>query len=239
MRGITACVCAIAAVAGLDAAQLVFRAGVDLATPCGHDYRPDGRARHRPHAGRLRGDRGRRNPAPGTLRPGGGEEAIAAAAPRADGRRQRQHGARHEARAGRRDQVPEHAARVRGHHARGLRHAGADHAVPAARLSRGWSSGFASARPTAGPRSTTPSASIWTAPTRQDGRKVLVMYTDGGDSRSSLSLTETVTLLKASQRHRLRDRTGREYRRRTPGIAADGCGSSPKRPAARPSFRAA
>jgi Ca-activated chloride channel homolog len=32
----------------------------------------------------------------------------------------------------------------------------------------------------------------------QDGRKVLVMYTDGGDSRSSLSLSETLTLLKAS-----------------------------------------
>jgi VWFA-related protein len=32
----------------------------------------------------------------------------------------------------------------------------------------------------------------------QDGRKVMVMYTDGGDSRSSLSLSETLTLLKAS-----------------------------------------
>lgn len=33
----------------------------------------------------------------------------------------------------------------------------------------------------------------------QDGRKVMVMYTDGGDTRSALSLTETMTLLKASQ----------------------------------------
>jgi len=33
----------------------------------------------------------------------------------------------------------------------------------------------------------------------QDGRKILVMYTDGGDTRSALSLAETVTLLKASQ----------------------------------------
>jgi Ca-activated chloride channel family protein len=33
----------------------------------------------------------------------------------------------------------------------------------------------------------------------QDGRKVLVMYTDGGDTRSALSLQETLTLLKASQ----------------------------------------
>ena len=32
----------------------------------------------------------------------------------------------------------------------------------------------------------------------QEGRKVLVMYTDGGDTRSALSLSETLTLLKAS-----------------------------------------
>jgi VWFA-related protein len=32
----------------------------------------------------------------------------------------------------------------------------------------------------------------------QNGRKVLVMYTDGGDSRSSLTFAETMTLLKAS-----------------------------------------
>jgi len=31
-----------------------------------------------------------------------------------------------------------------------------------------------------------------------DGRKVMVMYTDGADSRSTLSLSETMTLLKAS-----------------------------------------
>ena len=34
---------------------------------------------------------------------------------------------------------------------------------------------------------------------QQDGRKVLVMYTDGGDTRSALRLSETLTLLKASQ----------------------------------------
>jgi Ca-activated chloride channel homolog len=32
----------------------------------------------------------------------------------------------------------------------------------------------------------------------QEGRKVLVMYTDGGDTRSALSFSETLTLLKAS-----------------------------------------
>ncbi|MEO7136005.1 MAG: VWA domain-containing protein [Vicinamibacterales bacterium] len=32
----------------------------------------------------------------------------------------------------------------------------------------------------------------------QNGRKVLVMYTDGGDSRSAITLSETLTLLKAS-----------------------------------------
>ena len=46
----------------------------------------------------------------------------------------------------------------------------------------------------------------------QDGRKVMVMYTDGGDTRSALSLRETLTLLKASQRHRVCDRPGREHR---------------------------
>jgi Ca-activated chloride channel family protein len=33
----------------------------------------------------------------------------------------------------------------------------------------------------------------------QDGRKILVMYTDGGDTRSALSLSETMELLKASR----------------------------------------
>jgi Ca-activated chloride channel homolog len=32
----------------------------------------------------------------------------------------------------------------------------------------------------------------------QDGRKVMVMYTDGGDTRSALSFSETIDLLKAS-----------------------------------------
>lgn len=34
---------------------------------------------------------------------------------------------------------------------------------------------------------------------QQDGRTVMVMYTDGGDTRSALTLTDTLTLLKASQ----------------------------------------
>ena len=34
---------------------------------------------------------------------------------------------------------------------------------------------------------------------QQDGRKVMVMYTDGGDTRSALRFHETLTLLKASQ----------------------------------------
>lgn len=34
---------------------------------------------------------------------------------------------------------------------------------------------------------------------QQDGRTVMVMFTDGGDTRSALSLPETMTLLKASQ----------------------------------------
>lgn len=34
---------------------------------------------------------------------------------------------------------------------------------------------------------------------QQPGRKIMVMYTDGGDTRSSLSFDETMTLLKATQ----------------------------------------
>jgi Ca-activated chloride channel family protein len=34
---------------------------------------------------------------------------------------------------------------------------------------------------------------------QQDGRKVMVMYTDGGDTRSALRFSETLTLLKASE----------------------------------------
>jgi Ca-activated chloride channel family protein len=34
---------------------------------------------------------------------------------------------------------------------------------------------------------------------QQDGRKIMVMYTDGGDTRSAMSLGETLELLKASQ----------------------------------------
>ena len=34
---------------------------------------------------------------------------------------------------------------------------------------------------------------------QQDGRKIMVMYTDGGDTRSSLTFSETLDLLKASQ----------------------------------------
>ncbi len=34
---------------------------------------------------------------------------------------------------------------------------------------------------------------------QQDGRTVMVMYTDGGDTRSALRFTETLTLLKASR----------------------------------------
>jgi Ca-activated chloride channel family protein len=34
---------------------------------------------------------------------------------------------------------------------------------------------------------------------QQDGRKIMVMYTDGGDTRSALSFSETLDLLKASQ----------------------------------------
>ena len=63
---------------------------------------------------------------------------------------------------------------------------------------RAWSSASAGASPTAGPRSTTRSASISTAPQSQDGQKILVLYTDGGDTRSSLTFRDMLDLCKAS-----------------------------------------
>ena len=76
--------------------------------------------------------------------------------------------------------------------------AGPHHAATRSATSRGWSSASASASPTAGPRSTMRSASISMAPIGRTGRKILVMYTDGGDTRSALRSRETLTLLKAS-----------------------------------------
>ena len=53
----------------------------------------------------------------------------------------------------------------------------------------------------------------------QDGRKVLVMYTDGGDTRSALSLPETHDAAQGVARDGLRDRARREHR----VGAADSC----------------
>ena len=98
-----------------------------------HRHRQEGQHRHRPDQGRFRGHRGRQD-ADGRLLRAGRRRRRAADAPRADARRQRQHAGRHEARAGRGDQVPQHAAGGRGHHARRLRHPSAHHALSAARL---------------------------------------------------------------------------------------------------------
>ena len=86
----------------------------------------------------------------------------------------------------------------RRHHARRLRHRGARGALRRRRLSAARSNASAAASPTAGRRSTTRSASTSTAPADQDGQKILVLYTDGGDTRSSLTFRDVLDLLKAS-----------------------------------------
>ena len=94
MRGIAACVCAVATVAGLDARQVVFRAGVDLVTFGVTGHRQGRRPGHRPHARRFRDCRGRRRPAPELLRPGRRRRGARGPAPGPVARHQRQHGAR-------------------------------------------------------------------------------------------------------------------------------------------------
>ena len=46
----------------------------------------------------------------------------------------------------------------------------------------------------------------------QDGRKVLVMYTDGGDSRSAIVAVRDADAAQGVARHGLCDRAGREHR---------------------------
>ena len=55
----------------------------------------------------------------------------------------------------------------------------------------------------------------------QDGRKVMVMYTDGGDSRSALSFSETHDAAQGVAGHGLRDWPGREHRLGAPAAADD------------------
>ena len=69
-----------------------------------------------------------------------------------------------------------------------------------------------------------------------EGRKVLVLYTDGGDTRSALSFGDIMTLLKAS------DVTVYavgflEHQRAAASSSARSCSRSPRRPAARRSSR--
>ena len=50
----------------------------------------------------------------------------------------------------------------------------------------------------------------------QDGQKVLIIYTDGGDTRSSLTFQDMLDLLQGVGRHRLRDRLPASTRRSRP-----------------------
>ena len=139
-------------------------------------------------AGRLRDPRGRPKQTIELLRARRRSRRGAGAARRPAVRHQRQHGRRHQAVAVGGGQIPQHADRREGHDARGLRHRGARREVRPARLSAaGRADSRAQAR-TASRRCTTRSASISTAPSDDTGRKILVLFTDGGDTRSTITL---------------------------------------------------
>ena len=98
--------------------------------------------------------------------------------------------------------------------------------------SRGWSSGSGAGSPTASPRSTMRSASTWTAPTPRTAGKVLVLYTDGGDSRRASVVRRAVDLLKASHVDRLRGRLPRQPGRRRADADADAAAADRREPRA-------
>ena len=59
----------------------------------------------------------------------------------------------------------------------------------------------------------------------QDGRKILVLYTDGGDNASSITLHRAARPAQGVRRHRLRDRLPGAPVARAPGWSS-GCASS-------------
>ena len=112
----------------------------------------------------------------------------------------------------------------RRHHRRRLRHGGPRHAVSAARFrAHGRAHSRAQDR-TAIPRSTTPSACISIARPTATGRSILVMYTDGADSRSTMRFAEVMNLLQGVADHGVCRRSGRKHR--VDAQRAAGCGCS-------------
>jgi Ca-activated chloride channel family protein len=197
MRGIAACACAVAAVAGLDAAQVVFRAGVDLVTLgvtvtdragalvtdlTRDDFQivEDGAAQRLEH-----------------FAPGGGEEAIAALHP----------GLMLDTSASmERDLQLARSAAIKflnllpqseditlvdfDTEVRVTRYPQRDFPRLVERIRKRKPDGWTALYDALGV--------YLDGAAGQPGRPVLVMYTDGADSRSSMSLKETVELLRAS-----------------------------------------
>ena len=161
-------------------------------------HRQAGRADHRPDGGRLRDRRARQAAAASSSSPRRRRRQRAAAAPRLPARHQRQHGSGHQGRPDRRDQVPQPQRSRRRHHARRFRHRGPrrpfgsddypapDRAHPHAQARRLDRVLRCARRLPA------------TAPSTQDGQKILVVYTDGGDTRSAITAGDVADLLKAS-----------------------------------------
>ena len=197
MRGIAACACVVAAVAGLDAAQVVFRAGVDLVTLgvtitdragglvtdlTRDDFQivEDGVTQRLEH-----------------FAPGGGEEAIAALHP----------GLMLDTSASmERDLQLARSAAIKflnllpqseditlvdfDTEVRVTRYPQRDFPRLVERIRKRKPDGWTALYDALGV--------YLDGAAGQQGRPVLVMYTDGADSRSSMSLKETVELLRAS-----------------------------------------
>ena len=96
------------------------------------------------------------------------------------------------------DQVPQHADRRRRYHGRRLRHRGPRRALRPERFRAADRADPPAEGQTATRRCTTRSASYLDGAAGQNGRKIMVLYTDGGDTRSALRFSELLDLLKAS-----------------------------------------
>ena len=119
--------------------------------------------------------------------------------------------------ADRRDQVPQHAGRRRRHHRRRLRHRGPGRPLRPERISRGWSSASAS-RSQRADGAVRRDRRLPGRRRRPDGRKVMLLYTDGGDTRSSLRLQRAARSAEGVRRDGLCHRRPRASVARRRGI---------------------
>ena len=151
--------------------------------------------------GRLRGLRGRPEADAQvlhSLRGAGRRRRRRGAAPPGRAvRHQRQHGGGHRLRAQRRDQVPQQPERGARLHAGRLRHRGARRALQPGGVR---AAGRADPKPQGGRLhgALRRARRLPRRRVRQDGRKILVLYTDGGDNASSITFGDLLDLLKAS-----------------------------------------